>query len=175
MYGITPDLTCLGKIIGGGMPVGAFGGRREVMELLAPFCSVYQAGTLSGNPVAVTAGITTLNILREIDPYDSLKVKTKSFCSKIKFLAEKHSIRIKLNTESSMFSIFFTDNPVVDYKSASLADPKTFADFFHGLIKKGVYLSPSAFETDFLSTVHSPEDINKTIQSIDEVFSDISS
>ncbi len=175
MYGIIPDLTCLGKIIGGGMPVGAFGGRREVMKLLAPLGSVYQAGTLSGNPVAVTAGITTLKILREIDPYDSLKVKTESFCSKVKFLAEKHSIRIKLNTVSSMFSIFFTDCPVVDYKSASLADLKTFADVFHGLIKKGVYFSPSAFETDFLSTVHSQEDINKTIQSIDEVFSDISS
>ena len=175
MYGITPDLTCLGKIIGGGMPVGAFGGRREVMELLAPLGSVYQAGTLSGNPVAVTAGITTLNILKETDPYDSLKAKTASFCNKVKFLAQKHSIKIKLNTVSSMFSIFFTDNPVVDYKSASLTYQKEFAAFFHGLIKKGVYFSPSAFETNFISTVHSQDDINETLNAIDDIFSFFSS
>jgi len=156
LFGISPDLTCLGKIIGGGLPVGAFGGRKDIMELLAPEGGVYQAGTLSGNPIAVTAGITSLNILKEKSPYRNLEEKTMGLCEKIKSFATENGIDLKVNYIGSMFSVFFNSD--------------LFKRFFHGLLKKGVYFSPSGFEANFLSLAHSEKDIEKTLEGISEVF-----
>ncbi|MBU4342419.1 MAG: glutamate-1-semialdehyde 2,1-aminomutase [Candidatus Omnitrophica bacterium] len=161
IFGIKADITCLGKVIGGGLPVGAFGGRREIMDLLAPEGDVYQAGTLSGNPVAVTAGITTLKILKEINPYPDLETKTKKLCEGIMASAKKYDIKLRANYISSMFSIFFGENG---------QDKGLFKKFFHGLLKRGIYFSPSGFEANFLSTAHSNEDVKKTLDVIDETF-----
>ncbi|NQV04621.1 MAG: glutamate-1-semialdehyde 2,1-aminomutase [Candidatus Omnitrophica bacterium] len=160
-FGIKPDLTCLGKIIGGGLPVGAFGGRKEIMNFLAPEGKVYQAGTLSGNPVAVTAGITTLKILKERDPYSDLENKTKELCERITSSAKGAGVKLQTNYIGSMFSVFFGDNG---------QDADLFKRFFHGLLKNGVYFSPSGEEADFLSTAHSDEDIDKTVDTIDKKF-----
>lgn len=161
VFGIKPDLTCLGKIIGGGLPVGAFGGRREIMKLLAPEGEVYQAGTLSGNPVAVTAGITTLNILKETNPYSDLEDKTKKLCEGITSRAKGHGIKLRTNYIASIFSVFFGDDG---------QDVDLFKRFFHGLLKNGIYFSPSGLEANFLSVAHSNEDIDKTVDIIDKTF-----
>jgi len=166
-FDVKPDLTCLGKIIGGGLPVGAFGGRSKIMQLLAPEGPVYQAGTLSGNPVAVSAGITTLKLLKENNPYESLEKNTKTLTENIESKAKKFKINIKINQIGSMFSIFFTDKDVIDYKTALSQDLKLFKRFYHSLLKEGVYLSPSGFEANFLSTAHSAEDLNKTLKFIE--------
>ncbi|MBU4149508.1 MAG: glutamate-1-semialdehyde 2,1-aminomutase [Candidatus Omnitrophica bacterium] len=163
-FGINPDLTCLGKIIGGGLPVGAFGGRKKIMDLLAPEGDVYQAGTLSGNPVAVTAGITTLKILKEINPYPDIGTKTKKLCKGIMASAKKYDMRLRTNYISSMFSIFFGENG---------QDKGLFKKFFHGLLKRGIYFSPSGFEANFLSTAHSNEDIDRTLDVINETFTSL--
>ncbi|MDP6686049.1 MAG: glutamate-1-semialdehyde 2,1-aminomutase [Candidatus Omnitrophota bacterium] len=168
-FDVKPDLTCLGKIIGGGLPVGAFGGRKEIMELLAPLGGVYQAGTLSGNPIAVTLGVLTLNILKEADLYKELEKNTKEFCETIKRSAEEYKIKLKVNYIGSMFSLFFTDQDVIDYKGALRQDTELFKKFFHGLLKKGIYFSPSGFEANFLSLAHSAEDKEKTLRIVDEV------
>ena len=167
LFGIRPDLTCLGKIIGGGLPVGAFGGRKEIMQLLAPQGEVYQAGTLSGNPIAVTAGITTLKILKEDNSYEVLEKKSKKLCEGIKLRAKKYNIELKVNYIGSMFSSFFTDEDVIDYRTGKTQNMDLFKRFFHILLKEGVYFSPSGFETNFLSTAHSIEDIEKTLKVID--------
>jgi len=161
VFGIKPDLTCLGKIIGGGLPVGAFGGRREIMSLLSPEGDVYQAGTLSGNPVAVTAGIATLKILKETDPYNDLEKKTEKLCEGIVSAAKENGVKLKANYIASMFSIFFGDDG---------QDVDLFKRFYHGLLGRGIYFSPSGSETDFLSTAHSSDDIEKTIEAIVETF-----
>ncbi|HDP16424.1 MAG TPA: glutamate-1-semialdehyde 2,1-aminomutase [Candidatus Omnitrophica bacterium] len=160
-FGIKPDLTCLGKIIGGGLPVGAFGGKKEIMNLLAPEGNVYQAGTLSGNPVAVTAGITTLKILKDRSPYKDLENKTKRLCGQITLNAKKHDIGLRTKCIGSMFSLYFED----DRKDKNL-----FKIFFHGLLKDGVYFSPSGTEADFISAAHSDEDIERTISAVNETF-----
>lgn len=169
-FKIKPDLTCLGKIIGGGLPVGAFGGRRDIMELLSPEGNVYQAGTFSGNPLTVSAGIATLNILKETMPYKTLENKTKFLCSEIVSKAKTHNIGLKVNYAASLFSIFFTDTEVNDYQSAKDTDINRFKKFYHLLLKEGVYLSPSYFETDFLSTAHTDQDIEKTLTAVDKAF-----
>ncbi|MFH1507580.1 MAG: glutamate-1-semialdehyde 2,1-aminomutase [Candidatus Omnitrophota bacterium] len=166
-FDVKPDLTCLGKIIGGGLPVGAFGGRREVMQLLAPEGPVYQAGTLSGNPIAVSAGLATLNILKKDNPYPDLEKRTKEFCKGIGEKAKDFKIRLKINHIGSMFSLFFTDKEVLDFSLAKTQDLRLFNKFFHGLLKNGVYFSPSGFEANFLSTAHSAEDLNKTLKFIE--------
>ncbi|MBC8473629.1 MAG: glutamate-1-semialdehyde 2,1-aminomutase [Candidatus Omnitrophica bacterium] len=158
-FGIKPDITCLGKIIGGGLPVGAFGGRKEIMDLLAPEGDVYQAGTLSGNPVAITAGITTLNILKEKNPYAELETKTKKLCDGILSSANAYDIKLRTSYICSIFSVFFGDNG---------QDADSFKRFFHDLLKKGVYFSPSGGEADFVSIAHSDEDIDKTIDTVNE-------
>ena len=161
LFGIKPSLTCLGKIVGGGLPVGAFGGRKEIMGLLAPEGEVYQAGTLSGNPVTVTAGIATLNILKEIDPYRDLENKTKRLCEGIGSSAKRYGIKLRTDYIGSMFSIFFGKDE---------QDTDFFKRFFYGLLKDGIYFSPSGGEADFLSTAHSDQDIEKTLYVIDKVF-----
>lgn len=170
-FNIKPDLTCLGKIIGGGMPIGAFGGRKEIMQLLAPVGAVYQAGTLSGNPVAVSSGIAVLNILKQNNPYKTLEEKTKKFCQAVSLKADEYKIKLKINHISSMFTLFFTDREVVNYETAQTQDKNNFSKFFHGLLKQGIYFSPSGFEANFISIAHSGKDLDKTLKIIDNVFS----
>ncbi len=162
-FDVRADLTCLGKIVGGGLPVGTFGGGKEIMQLLAPEGKVYQAGTLSGNPIAVTAGIATLKLLKERNLYEILQEKTKELCEYIELKAKEYHIRLKVNYIGSMFSIFFTGVDVTDYKTAKRQNLDLFKRFYHSLLKEGVYLSPSGFETDFLSTAHTERDIKKTL------------
>lgn len=173
LFDIKPDLTCLGKIIGGGLPIGAFGGKRGIMKLLAPEGDVYQAGTFSGNRVSVNAGLTTLRILSKHNPYQKLGELTRYFCEKVKQIAEEHRIKVKINSIGSMFSVFFTDREVVDYNIARAQDTKIFKRFFHGLLKEGVYFSPSGFEANFLSTAHTDKDVEKTLKGVDEALKNL--
>lgn len=173
IIGINPDLTCLGKIIGGGMPLGAFGGKKEIMDLLAPEGNVYQAGTLSGNPVSVSAGIATLKLLRELNFYTDIDSKTEKLCDHIARLAGKCGIDLKINRIGSMFSLFFTDADVVDYKGVKTQNKDFFRKFYHSMLNSGIYMSPSGFESNFLSCVHREEEIEKTILAVDTAFSTI--
>ncbi|MCX7780383.1 MAG: glutamate-1-semialdehyde 2,1-aminomutase [Negativicutes bacterium] len=163
-FGITPDLTCLGKVIGGGLPVGAYGGRQDIMELIAPAGPVYQAGTLSGNPLAMTAGIATLRIIAETpDFYKRLTEATAKLCAGVRAQAEKFGFALQYHQIGSMFGIFFTDKPVYDYDSAKQSDVGAFNTFFHAMLEQGVYLAPSQFEAAFMSSAHTEEDIQATI------------
>ncbi|HET6489055.1 MAG TPA: glutamate-1-semialdehyde 2,1-aminomutase [Syntrophales bacterium] len=161
---IRPDMTCLGKIIGGGLPVGAFGGRREIMETLAPVGPVYQAGTLSGNPLAMAAGMATLTTLRDQGDYRSLERRTTRLCKGMKTLFQKKGIPVFISQRGSMFTIFFTDSDVTDLASASRCDTRLFARFFNAMLRQGVSLPPSQFETAFLSFAHSDEEIERTLE-----------
>ncbi|PIP20201.1 MAG: glutamate-1-semialdehyde-2,1-aminomutase [Candidatus Omnitrophica bacterium CG23_combo_of_CG06-09_8_20_14_all_40_11] len=172
-FGVKADLTCLGKIIGGGLPAGAFGGRREIMQYLAPEGSVYQAGTLSGNPIVVTAGISTLKLLKENNPYNDLQKKAEELSQYLELKAREYQIKIKVNHIGSMFSIFFTDKDVTDYKTALRQDLKLFKRFYHSLLKEGVYLSPSGFEANFLSTAHTQTDIKNTLMAAGKVIENL--
>ena len=161
---IEPDLTCLGKIIGGGLPVGAFGGKREIMERLAPIGPVYQAGTLSGNPVAMAAGLTTLQILRDNrDAYEMLDRRTFHICDEILALFAQKGLPVKINRAGSMFTIFFTPEEVFDFASAGRSDTEGYARYFRGMLANGISLAPSQFEAAFLSFAHTPEDMEKTL------------
>jgi glutamate-1-semialdehyde 2,1-aminomutase len=157
LFGIEPDMTCLGKIVGGGFPLAAYGGRRDIMQAVAPLGPVYQAGTLSGNPVAVTAGLTTLRILERDKPYAELERRTNWLTDAIADAARAFNIPVQINRIASMFTAFFTDQPVTDYASAKRSDTKRFARFFHALLQRGVFLPPSQFEAAFLSVAHSDE------------------
>lgn len=170
LYGVTPDLTTLGKIIGGGLPVGAYGGRREIMECVAPLGSVYQAGTLSGNPLAVSAGIATLRALREPGFYDSLERKASALEQGIAEAAYNAGISIQSNRVGSMMTTFFTGEPVFDYASAKKSDTTLYARYFNKMLEHGVYLAPSQFEAAFVSSAHSSDDIEKTISIAHKVF-----
>ena len=162
--GIEPDLTCLGKIIGGGLPVGAVGGKRIIMEQLAPLGPVYQAGTLSGNPLAMTAGITTLALLQHsTDCYEVMDRLTFSLCEEMKPLFAGQGIPVTINRMGSMFTVFFTSEPVSDFASASRADTEMFARFFRGMMNNGISLPPSQFEAWFLSLAHNHEDMDETL------------
>ena len=152
--GITPDLTCLGKIIGGGLPVGAFGGRADIMELLAPLGPVYQAGTLSGNPLAMAAGIAGLKLLEQENPYARLDALGRQLRTAVLNVCREKGVAVQVPQCGSMFSIFFTDTPVRDYATALKGDAKMFGRFFHNCLERGVYLAPSAYEAGFLSTAH---------------------
>ena len=163
LSGIKPDLTCLGKIIGGGLPVGAFGGRRDIMEMLAPNGPVYQAGTLSGNPLAMAAGITALRELRNTGVYESLDQKGEAACRELQACFREHGIPVVINRLGSMFTIFFTPDEVFDFTSASKSDPQRYARFFNGMLDNGVYLAPSQFEAAFISTAHSDSDLEDTV------------
>jgi len=157
LFGIEPDMTCLGKIVGGGFPLAAYGGRRDIMQAVAPLGPVYQAGTLSGNPVAVTAGLTTLRVLERDKPYAELERRTNWLTDTIADAARAFNIPVQINRIASMFTAFFTDQPVTDYASAKRSDTKRFARFFHALLQQGVFLPPSQFEAAFLSVAHSDE------------------
>jgi glutamate-1-semialdehyde 2,1-aminomutase len=163
LYGITPDLTCLGKIIGGGLPVGAYGGKREIMQYIAPAGPVYQAGTLSGNPLAVTAGIETLKRLQTAGFYKKLDQQAARLAEGLGEAARKAGVPLTLTRVGSMMGAFFTKEPVVDYASAKLSNTQAYAKFFHRMLEQGVYLAPSQFEAAFLSTAHTAADIDKTI------------
>ncbi len=165
-YGVTPDLTCLGKIIGGGLPVGAYGGKKEIMALIAPEGPVYQAGTLSGNPLAVAAGITTLKLLEESDPYSDLAKITSDFVRELRTIFSENGIPVQINQLGSMFTIFFTQEPVCDYQTASLSDKQCYARFFHAMLEAGYYFSPGQFETCFISTVHTETDLERALEAV---------
>lgn len=169
-YGIDPDLTCLGKIIGGGFPVGAYGGKKEIMKLVAPVGSVYQAGTLAGNPIAMTAGIETLKILKGTDIYQALEVKANYLVAGIKKASIEADVNTEINKLSSMFSIFFNRGRVKDFKSADRSSTRMFSEFFRELISRGVYFPPSQFETCFMSLAHQKTHLDFTINSCVESF-----
>ncbi|MEW6739583.1 MAG: glutamate-1-semialdehyde 2,1-aminomutase [Nitrospirota bacterium] len=162
-YGIVPDMTCLGKVIGGGLPVGAYGGKREIMSMVAPEGPVYQAGTLSGNPLAMTAGIETLNILSKKDAYKGLEKTMQHLEEGLKDAAKKAGAETKFYRAGTMFCTYFTDTEVVDYKTAKTSDTEKFSRFFRGMLNQGINLAPSQFEAGFISIAHTKADINKTI------------
>jgi glutamate-1-semialdehyde 2,1-aminomutase len=171
LYGITPDLTTLGKIVGGGMPVGAFGGRREVMERLAPLGPVYQAGTLSGNPVAMAAGLATLAGLSRPGFYERLADTTDRLVDGLAAAARDAGIPLATNRVCGMFSLFFTaDGPVTDYARVMASDAARFRRFFHGMLEAGVYLAPSPYEAGFVSAAHGRAEIDSTVEAAARVF-----
>jgi glutamate-1-semialdehyde 2,1-aminomutase len=171
LYGVRPDLTTLGKIIGGGMPVGAFGGRRDIMERLAPLGPVYQAGTLSGNPVAMTAGLTTLRLLSAPGFHQRLLASTDDLIRRLAESASAAGVALSTNHVCGMFGLFFTDERHVDrYAKVMACNVERFKRFFHGMLDEGIYFAPSAFEAGFLSAAHSPADIDATIAAAGRVF-----
>ncbi|ONF42375.1 glutamate-1-semialdehyde-2,1-aminomutase [Marinobacter lutaoensis] len=163
-YGITPDLTALGKVIGGGLPVGAFGGKRDIMEQIAPLGPVYQAGTLSGNPLAMAAGLATLNAISEPGFHDRLTAKTQQLCEGLKQAADEAGIPLTVQRAGAMFGLFFTDAPsVTTFDQVMACDVERFKAFFQGMLKEGIYLAPSAFEAGFVSAALSSQDIEATV------------
>jgi len=163
LCGVKPDVTCLGKIIGGGMPVGAIGGRADVMERLAPLGDVYQAGTLSGNPVSVAAGLATLRALRTINPYADLERKTVQLVAAIRAAAQRHGIAVSIPTFGSVFSVFFGDFTVRDFDDVMRTEKDKYISAFHSLMRHGVYMPPSPFEVSFLSTAHTDQQLSATV------------
>jgi glutamate-1-semialdehyde 2,1-aminomutase len=160
---LRPDLTTLGKIIGGGFPLAAYGGRRDIMEKIAPEGPVYQAGTLSGNPIAVTAGLTTLEILEETDPYPELERRAARLETGLREAAASAGAAITLNRVGSMLTAFFSGDPVTDYATARRADTGQYARFFQSMLQRGIYLAPSQFEAAFVSTAHTDAEIDATV------------
>ncbi|MDP5033147.1 MAG: glutamate-1-semialdehyde 2,1-aminomutase [Paraglaciecola sp.] len=173
-YAITPDLTCLGKVIGGGMPVGAFGGKREIMERLAPVGPVYQAGTLSGNPVAMAAGLAALTAIQQNGLYEQLTENTKMLAEGFKSMAHKHGIPMTVNYAGSMFGLFFTDvERVTNYQQAINCNTKQFNQFYHGMLENGVYLAPASYEAGFVSAAHTADIIEQTLLIADKVLAEV--
>ena len=158
---ITPDLTCLGKIIGGGLPVGAFGGRADIMDHLAPLGPVYQAGTLSGNPLALAAGIASVRLLAELDPYARLDALGRQVRDAVLATAATKGLPVQVPQRGSMLSVFFTATPIRDYATAITSDASLFARFFQNCLSRGLYLPPSAYEAYFLSTAHAGDSIDR--------------
>ena len=158
-FGITPDLTCLGKIIGGGLPVGAYGGRAEIMDQIAPDGPVYQAGTLSGNPLAMAAGIATLKMLQKPGFYEDLNQKSADCADRLREIGRKSGLAVQLNSIGSLMTAFFTDQKVVDFDSAMSADTDRYGEHFRNMLSRGVYLAPSQFEVAFISSAHGPEEL----------------
>ncbi|ALM92127.1 MULTISPECIES: glutamate-1-semialdehyde 2,1-aminomutase [Alteromonas] len=170
-YGITPDLTCLGKVIGGGMPVGCFGGRRDILTHIAPTGPVYQAGTLSGNPVAMAAGLAAMQQIQEEGLYEGIFENTQALADGMQALANKHGIKLSTNVAGSMFGIFFTDiERVTNYQQAINCNTEQFNKFYHGMLEQGVYLAPASYEAGFVSKAHDKDIIAKTLEAADKVF-----
>jgi glutamate-1-semialdehyde 2,1-aminomutase len=169
LFGIRPDLSCFGKVIGGGLPVGAFGGRADIMECLAPVGPVYQAGTLSGNPLAMAAGIAALEALEAGGVHDLLETRGRQLEEGLRASARRTNVAVQLNRCGSMFCVYFTGLPVHNLDDAMKSDRARFGKFFHGMLARGVYLAPSPFEAGFISAAHSSDDIERTIAAADEV------
>ena len=170
-FGVTPDLTTLGKVIGGGMPVGAFGGKREIMEKIAPLGPVYQAGTLSGNPVSMSAGLATLTLACEPGFHDGLTAKAARLCAGLEEVAKANNVSLTTNQVGGMFGFFFTDAEKVSrFQQVTECDVERFKKFYHAMLDKGYYLAPSAYEAGFVSSTHTDADIDATIQAAGEVF-----
>jgi glutamate-1-semialdehyde 2,1-aminomutase len=165
VYGVTPDLTCLGKVMGGGFPCAAFGGRRDVMEHLAPVGPVYQAGTLSGNPVAVAAGLAALQLIEDLDPYPALGAAAAGLTDGLDAASQEAGVPVCINRSGSLFSVFFSDVPVRNFADARGADHARFARFFHAMLDAGIHLAPSGYEAWFLSTAHGDEEVDRTLES----------
>ncbi|RGE48001.1 glutamate-1-semialdehyde aminotransferase [Mannheimia granulomatis] len=173
-YGVTPDLTTLGKIIGGGMPVGAFGGKKEIMEYIAPTGPVYQAGTLSGNPIAMAAGLACLTELSKPGNEETLALKTKTLAEGFKALADKHNVPLTVQYVGGMFALFFTEQKAVNnFQEVMKCDAAKFNRFFHLMLEEGIYLAPSAFEAGFMSLAHSDADIARTLDAADKAFAQL--
>jgi glutamate-1-semialdehyde 2,1-aminomutase len=164
LYNITPDLTTLGKVIGGGLPVGAYGGRREIMQHISPVGPVYQAGTLSGNPLAMSAGITTLEILRAAPPYKVLGERTAYLMGETAKVARQRGVPVYTTSLGSMFTLFFSAQPIRNFDDASACDVPAFRRYFAAMLQAGIYLAPSQFEAGFLSTAHTDEDLEATLR-----------
>ena len=173
LYAVAPDLTCFGKVIGGGLPVGAYGGRGDLMDRIAPTGPVYQAGTLSGNPLAMRAGIVMLDILAEPLTYERLEAVSARLGSGLEAAAKEAEVAVTVNRVGSMLTAFFTAGPVTDYASAKHSDTKRYASFFHAMLERGAYLAPSQFEAAFVSLAHTDEDIARTIAAARESFTAI--
>jgi len=175
LYGVVPDLTTLGKVIGGGMPVGAFGGKREIMQQISPLGPVYQAGTLSGNPVAMSAGLKTLELIAKPGFFERLTETTTQLLEGIQGAAKRAGVPLATNQVGAMFGLFFTDaDKVTNFAQSTACDQERFKRFFHAMLEQGVYLAPSAFEAGFVSSAHAPEDIENTIRAAEKAFSQIS-
>jgi glutamate-1-semialdehyde 2,1-aminomutase len=174
LFGVFPDLTCLGKIIGGGLPVGAYGGRRAIMERMAPAGDIYQAGTLSGNPLAMSAGLATLELLREANVYSILEEKARYLATGFQEAARLAQVPSVLNRVGSMGCAFFTGAPVFDFATAQQADTRSYAIFFQEMLQRGVYLAPSQFEAFFVSLAHSQSDLDYTIDAAATAFKKVS-
>jgi glutamate-1-semialdehyde 2,1-aminomutase len=173
LYGIKPDLTTLGKVIGGGMPVGAFGGRRDIMQAIAPLGPVYQAGTLSGNPVAVAAGLATLKLVRGRGFYERLTVATRSLCEGLVDCARAHDVPFSTASVGGMFGVFFRETPPTSYAEVMQCDRERFNRFFHGMLAQGVYLAPSAYEAGFVSSAHGAAEIKRTLGAAKKAFGEL--
>jgi len=173
LYGVKPDLTCLGKIIGGGLPVGAYGGRAEIMDQVAPSGPVYQAGTLSGNPLAMAAGIATIDLLQRAGTYKRLDTLAARLHAGLLGAREEADVKVTINRVGSMITLFFTPGPVVDYATAKKSDTALFARFFHGLLARGIYFPPAQFETAFLSLAHTEGDVDTTVRAANEIFREL--
>lgn len=172
-FGVTPDLTTLGKIVGGGLPVGAYGGRADIMDTVSPVGPVYQAGTLSGNPLAMASGLATLKTLKETDPYDRLEANTAKLCDGLRAAASAAGIDHSVNQVGSMFTLFFNPDRIVSFEQSGKSDTDRFARYFWGMMNRGVYLPCSQFEANFLSASHTDEDIARTINAAQEVLAEL--
>ena len=170
LYGIRPDLTTLGKVIGGGMPVGAFGGRRDIMEKIAPLGPVYQAGTLSGNPVALAAGLATLRLVQASGFYERLSSTTRSLTEGLTKAAQKHGIAFSAQSVGGMFGLYFRASPPTSFAEVMQCDKDAFNRFFHAMLERGVYLAPSAYEAGFVSSAHGEAEIRATLEAADAAF-----
>ena len=168
MFGIEPDLTCLGKIIGGGLPIAAYGGRREIMEMVAPQGPVYQAGTLAGNPLAMAAGLATLGALADEAAYQRLEIGAIFLEDGLRRAAEETETPVRINRAGSLLTIFFTDTSVTDFASARRSDTERYAAFFHQMLSRGVFLPPSQFEAMFVSLAHTDDELRETFEAARE-------
>jgi glutamate-1-semialdehyde 2,1-aminomutase len=170
LYGVAPDLTTLGKVIGGGLPVGAYTGRRDIMETVAPVGPMYQAGTLSGNPLAMTAGIETLKVLSELGVFDDLVTRTEQLCTGVGEAAQSVGVPIHQTQVGTMFCTYFTEDPVINWATASKSDVQRFGRFFQAMLQGGVYVAPSQFEAGFMSVAHTDDVIEATISAVRTAF-----